>query len=468
MATQTQQLSSTQSTQVLAQLQGQALKTTAYMETYLGNIDMLNPVFTTINNNVMEGYLSNGDQFTFTGSNLQGYPATLNNFYYASTAGVTFNANGALTVLNTDGSGTGSFTTLSVQDNSNGQSVDYTYTGSFTANSMQVSSLLVETGNTSLQLTGDMQLNDQDQLLGTVTEITLTDNGQTSSLTGISLDASQVKTQSYQTLLSQALTGNDVITGGTNDDTLQGYAGDDIINGAEGTDTAVFNLNQADVISARPLKSGGVIISSTEGQDTLINVENLDFLDNDLSITSFLQSLPMPTVSLSKGGNSQSIAPEVYTGPVTYLQYQMLGGSEGEVFTGTDGNDFINLLGGDDAANGGAGDDVLDGGIGSNFLVGGGGDDTFFLDGRSGVTTWSTITDFSNDEVNIWGWQEGVSQLLVTEANAGAEGYQGVTYHYDLNNDGDIDTSVTFTGLTENDLQSSAHSIQGNGYLLIV
>lgn len=468
MATQTQQLSTTQTAQVLAQLQSQALKTAAYMETYLGNIDMLDPVFTTLNNTTMAGHLSNGDQFTFTGSNLLGYPATLHNFHYASAAGVTFNANGALTVLNSDGSGTGSFTTLSVQDNSNGQSIDYTYTGSFTADSMQVSSLLVAQGNTSMQLTGDMQLNDNDQLLGTVTGITLTENGQVSSLTDISLDASQVETQSYQTLLSQALTGNDLITGGANDDILQGYAGDDIINGAEGTDTAVFNINQADVISARPLKSGGIAISSSEGQDTLINVELLDFLDNDISVTTFLQSLPVPTVSLSKGGASQSIIPEIYTGPVTYLQYQMLGGSEGEVFTGTDGNDFINLLGGDDAANGGAGDDVLDGGIGSNFLVGGGGDDTFFLDGRSGVTTWSTITDFSDDEVNIWGWQEGISQLLATESNAGAAGYEGVTYHYDLNNDGTIDTSITFTGLTENDIQTSTHSIEGNGYLLMV
>lgn len=136
--------------------------------------------------------------------------------------------------------------------------------------------------------------------------------------------------------------------------------------------------------------------------------------------------------------------------------------------TGTDGNDFINLLGGDDAANGGGGDDVLDGGTGSNFLTGGGGgNDTFFLDGRSGATTWSTITDFSNDEVNIWGWVEGTSQLLSTEANAGTAGYEGATYHYDLNNDGTIDTSITFTGLTENDIQTSVHSIEGNGYLLM-
>jgi serralysin len=64
-------------------------------------------------------------------------------------------------------------------------------------------------------------------------------------------------------------------------------------------------------------------------------------------------------------------------------------------------------LGGDDVTDGGAGLDVLDGGFGWNFLTGGTGADAFFLDGRAGVMTWSTITDFSSeDNVNIWGWQE--------------------------------------------------------------
>jgi Ca2+-binding RTX toxin-like protein len=67
---------------------------------------------------------------------------------------------------------------------------------------------------------------------------------------------------------------------------------------------------------------------------------------------------------------------------------------------------ILNLLGVD-------GQYVLDGGIGSNFLTGGLGADVFFLDGRGGIITWSTITDFmSGDSVNLWGWKEGVSKIL--------------------------------------------------------
>lgn len=92
------------------------------------------------------------------------------------------------------------------------------------------------------------------------------------------------------------------------------------------------------------------------------------------------------------------------------------------------------------------------------------------MDARLGGTTWSTITDFSTesgDSVNIWGWVAGTSQLLLTEAQAGAEGYTGITYHYDLNNDGVIDTSITFSGLTaETITESSANTIGTTGYLL--
>ena len=49
---------------------------------------------------------------------------------------------------------------------------------------------------------------------------------------------------------------------------------------------------------------------------------------------------------------------------------------------------------------------------GSNFLTGGEGQDTFYVDGRGGANTWSTITDLiSADTVRLWGWQDGISQL---------------------------------------------------------
>lgn len=35
---------------------------------------------------------------------------------------------------------------------------------------------------------------------------------------------------------------------------------------------------------------------------------------------------------------------------------------------------------------------------------------------------------------------------------AGAAGYQGQTYHYDIDGNGQIDTSITFTGISAEDL----------------
>jgi len=149
------------------------------------------------------------------------------------------------------------------------------------------------------------------------------------------------------------------------------------------------------------------------------------------------------------------------------LQYEYVGSAQNESLIATDTNDFINLLAGDDAAVGGGGGDVLDGGLGSNFLSGGHGHDVFFLDGRSHQITWSTITDFDGDAVNIWGWVDGISKTMLEEVN-GAEGYQGITLHFDLDGNNAIDTSVTFTGLTLQDIANRvAASVEGNGYLLI-
>ena len=102
-------------------------------------------------------------------------------------------------------------------------------------------------------------------------------------------------------------------------------------------------------------------------------------------------------------------------------------------------------------AAGGAGADILDGGIGSNFLNGNAGTDTFFLDGRGGTVTWSTITDWAaGEQLSVWGWR--TDSRVVVWRDDGAAGYTGITMHADLNNDGTIDTSVTWTGKTQAEL----------------
>ncbi len=328
---------------------------------------------------------------------------------------------------------------------------------------------------------------------GTVTGYTLYENGALSAtVSGTSLDALTVNAYlnygDARGLYQYTLSGNDVFTGSAVGDSITGYAGNDTIyagsgndilsggigndylDGGFGTDSALFSSYKSAVTDIRHLKTGGAVITTSEGTDTLINIENLSFFDGSLSIEALIASRPLPTyTSIDSNGASSTVSPTLYTGPVAFLEYEFLGSTTGDVIVGSTGNDFMNLLGGDDAANGGLGDDVLDGGIGSNFLTGGGGSDTLFLDGRGGSTTWSTVTDFSSgDQVNIWGWNAGTSKLLLTQANGGANGYTGATFHYDLDNNGSIDTSITFTGLALAAVPTgTAMSVVGNGYLLI-
>jgi hypothetical protein len=150
-----------------------------------------------------------------------------------------------------------------------------------------------------------------------------------------------------------------------------------------------------------------------------------------------------------------------YSGPVTHLNYELIGAAGDEVVIGTGSNDFINTLGGTDAADAGAGDDVLDGGTGSNFLNGGAGTDVFFLDGRGGTVTWSTVADWqAGEQLSVWGYRPGVSKLT-WEREAGAYGFKGLTMHADLDSNGTIDTSVTWTGLSSRDQLPSSHEFDG-------
>ncbi len=246
--------------------------------------------------------------------------------------------------------------------------------------------------------------------------------------------------------------GDDTIYGQAGDDELDGGAGNDYLDGGEGEDTAFFNFIESSIVDTQRTVSGEIAIETSEETKTVTNIETLSFSDNSIAqvdslLTSSNNNRPGFRVDNGQGGFFEA-TPDIYNGPVEYLQYQLLGSSQGNIVNGSSENDFINLLDGDDAANGGAGRDVLDGGTGSNFLSGGADGDVFFLDGRNASQiAWSTITDYveNEDTVNIWGWVEGTSSLILTEENAGAEGFKGKTHHFDLDGDGLIDNSLTFT-----------------------
>ncbi|TWA77095.1 hemolysin type calcium-binding protein [Azospirillum brasilense] len=177
---------------------------------------------------------------------------------------------------------------------------------------------------------------------------------------------------------------------------------------------------------------------------------------------------PFASMQRTVDGVTEDVKAYAYDGPFSGLQWSFLGDDRGEVLGGSDGNDFLNLLGGDDAAWGGAGDDVLDGGAGSNWLIGGSGKDTFFVDGRGGATTWSTVTDLEQGEWStLWGYQEGVSKLSWEEMG-GAEGYKGATVHCDIDGNGTIDASMTFTGKAVGAMSMTTGSVDGQNYVAFI
>ena len=275
-----------------------------------------------------------------------------------------------------------------------------------------------------------------------------------------SVDAVQLKnailtpsTADDYALYAQMFSGNDTISGNSRDDTLLGWGGDDYIDGGAGSDTAVYQYTNLSDILISKNKDGGHTTTSMDGTDVLTNIEFLEDRNNTSSISTLYDAQAAPTINYQKNDVSTSATMSKYDGVVNWLDFYFYGDNEKQTVSGTDYSEFMNLLGGTDAVDGRGGDDVLDGGTGSNFMTGGTGEDTFFIDGRESQNTWSTITDLtSEDAVTLWGWQNGVSQLIATQENQGASGFEGITYFYDLDGNGEQETKLTFTGLTESDL----------------
>jgi Ca2+-binding RTX toxin-like protein len=171
-------------------------------------------------------------------------------------------------------------------------------------------------------------------------------------------------------------------------------------------------------------------------------------------------------------GLSLGLLGDAYSGPVAGLQQQysysgpdnvnMSGGAPGLFLKGSDGNDALAVS---------SGRNVLDGGLGSNFLSGGtgpGSEDTFFVDGRSAATVWSTVANFhASDTATLWGYVPGVTKLAWADGQ-GAPGYTGATLHADMRGDGSSMASLTFAGLTSAQAQAmvvGAGTVGGIPYL---
>jgi len=239
-----------------------------------------------------------------------------------------------------------------------------------------------------------------------------------------------------------ALANNDSITGG---------GGNDTIDGGAGTDTV--NFSGAQSAYRMGFRDGVMLIKGADGMDQLTNVEQVKFgTAAAVSVTSLQGGASDNGLIYANiaGKNLYAVA-DAYTGPVSGLVNQFLGGAFADTVLGTEKADFVNAGAGNDGINGAGGNDVIDGGLGSNFITGGAGTDKFFVDGRAAATsnTWSTITDWTAGEsLTIWGYKPNVSKFNWV-ASDGATGFKGVTLHADLDGNGGTDTSVTWAGLTQ-------------------
>jgi len=251
-------------------------------------------------------------------------------------------------------------------------------------------------------------------------------------------------------------------TGGSGNDTITLNSANNIVDGNGGTDTVIFTDTKANVITSfgyHHNNTSAIVIEGDYGTDTITDCENITFSDGTISVadlkTEYASSYK-PLFANATSGEAPFMMADTYTGAVSGVQWQYLAeiGLDGNTVVGSTGNDFMNLLGGDDAAVGGAGDDILDGGRGSNFLTGGDGTDTFFLDGRgSSSVIWSTITDWDNtEELSVWGW--GSSSTISWEENQGTSGYEGATFSIDLDGDSTVDMKCTFTGFAVADIKT--------------
>jgi hypothetical protein len=182
---------------------------------------------------------------------------------------------------------------------------------------------------------------------------------------------------------------------------------------------------------------GKFLVIKANGVSTTVSLNSvLAFSDKTSSSQELIQTFqPTPVFASMVNGEVKYVLPELFTGPPSLnLKYQLIDTTPEAVVVGSALNDFIVLQGGGNkAVDGGLGNDVIDGGVGSTFVSGGGGSNTFFLDGRAAGASWSTITDFNlgSDKATIWGWKAGVSKVAVVDGAGGAQGYQGLTLHFE-------------------------------------
>ncbi|EKV01764.1 uncharacterized protein containing a von Willebrand factor type A (vWA) domain [Leptolyngbya sp. PCC 7375] len=165
---------------------------------------------------------------------------------------------------------------------------------------------------------------------------------------------------------------NNRISGGDGDDNLRGESGDDIldpgtgsnrIDGGTGIDIASYNIVRSN--SGTISKTGDIVTVGDTEQDTLLNIEYIEFRD-----------LWVDTSNLA---TSETIEIDGFT-LATRKDNNLTGSSNVDKLDARGGNDTVNGSGGNDILRGGTGNDLVIGGTDNDTLYGDAGDDELYGD----------------------------------------------------------------------------------------
>lgn len=215
--------------------------------------------------------------------------------------------------------------------------------------------------------------------------------------------------------------GNDNLTGNAGADTLIGGAGHDGLTGGTGNDIYVFAPDFGDLTTSG--YTDGVVESPGEGTDTIYFTGGIDpedlYVWADSSGWFWLERIAdaddVIKLTALTDSNGTAIANRIErivfeTGVVWNLSegINMNDTSTGHTLFGAAGNDIINANGGNDLVYAYGGDDILNGGAGHDTLYGGTGDDMYVYDPGFGDMTTSGYPDAIGENIG-----EGTDTIYV-------------------------------------------------------
>ena len=238
------------------------------------------------------GTLSNGDRVVITGTGLTDATSSISQIDYTFVKdGVTVSLFGNLTARTGVTEQTGVLNKFVVSAVANGVITVLGVDDVAVAGARTVSSATLDLNGVQFTTSGSLAATTSivngeysTSFTGNFTSSSLAANGHTLQLNNLSL-AGSTELISTDNLLANALANDDVITGSSGNDYLAGFAGNDSINAGSGLDTVAFNGLVGNYTIAKSGNDFTVTAKTgSDGVDTLVNVERLQFDDTSIAL----------------------------------------------------------------------------------------------------------------------------------------------------------------------------------------